>query len=453
MPVPAVSKKFIIPFSIDNNQLGQSPICSYLYDYLKEIGAKTCLHESEYIDKDYLIDFSKFYSRSFEKFDKTTERYHFFKSSFNTRKFNHALEHEDTGFFKELQDSYLGFVVLKPITDIYNYNLIGRTLLATYPERDGSAIRCFLTNEHKVSLFGISLKVKTLPFQQKDNAVGVCATVTCWSSLFPLMHLFGTPILSPVEVTERAVACPSVDVRNFPSDDGLTLSQLKYYFNSLNLETEFIDPNIRLDYQKPHDDIVSDAVRAYIEMGLPIIATLNVKGTDDYHAVLISGYRHTRGKVREIYVHDDNIGPYHHIKPNSRGKFSSWKEPTLNGQMREYELQRLLIPVYPKIRLSFGKIYRAFLKFKRGTEILVNSGSYSKGTLTELFLTDVHRYRQFLLTQKFEAKKEIIKEPAARFLWVIRIHNRGKPIRDYVLDGTAIYPNKIIWDIEFNNHR
>jgi len=443
------STKFIIPFSIDNHPLGKSAICSYLYEYLGVIGAKTCLHESDYIDKDYLIDYSKFYSRSFEKFEKTTERFHFFTCSFDTRKFNLALKTGDTTFFQNLQESYLGFVVLKPIRDIYNYKLIGRTLLSTYPEHDGVDTRCFLTNEHKVSLFGIPLKIKTLPFQQKDNAVGVCATVTCWSALFPLMYLFGTPVLSPVEVTERAVACPSEDCRNFPSDDGLTLSQLKYYFNTLNLETEFIDPNIRVDYQKPQDDIVADAIRAYIEMGLPIIATLNVKGTDDYHAVLVSGYRHTYGKVREIYVHDDNIGPYHHIKPNSKGKFSSWKEPAPNGDLKEYELQRLLVPVYPKIRLSFGKIYRAFLKFKRGTEIFVRSGTYPKGTRTELFLTDVHRYRQFLLKQKFDSKKEIIKEPAARFLWVIRIHNRNKPIRDYVLDGTAIYPNKIIWDIAF----
>ncbi|MFA7304427.1 MAG: hypothetical protein WC015_07975 [Methanoregula sp.] len=450
MPGISPQKKFIFPFSPADNRLGQSSICTYLYEYLEAIGAKTCLHESDYIDKDYLIDYSKFYSRSFEKFDKTTDRHHFFTSSFGQIKFKRALENEDKDFFKALQESYLGFIVLKPIKNILGQRLIGKTVLATYPEHHEIDIRCFLTNEHKVSLYGIPLKVKTLPFQQKDNAVGVCATVTCWSAQFPLMHMFGTPILSPVEVTERAVMCPSEDSRNFPSDDGLTLSQLKYYFNSMNLETEFINPKPTVDSpQTPCDDIIADAVRAYIELGLPIIATLNLKGTDDYHAVLITGYRHTHGKVREIYVHDDNIGPYHRIKPNRRGKFTSWKESGSNGVEKEYELQRLLIPVYPKIRLSFGKVYRAFLQFKRGTEIFVSSGTYPPDTQTELFLTDIHRYRQFLLTKKFEEKKDIVREPAARFLWVIRIHNGGIPIRDYVLDGTAIYPNKIIWDIEF----
>jgi hypothetical protein len=453
MPEPSLQNKFVFPFSPIDNKLGQSSICTYLYEYLEKIGAKTCLHEPDYIDKDYLIDYSKFYSRSFEKIEKTTDRYHFFSSPFGQIKFKRALENGDEDFFKTLQKSYLGFIVLKPIKDIHGHRLIGKTVLSTYPEKIGEEYRCFLTNEHKVSLYGIPLKVKTLPFQQKDNAVGVCATVTCWSAQFPLMHLFGTPALSPVEVTERAVACPTIDARNFPSDDGLTLSQLKYYFNSLNLETEFINPkSVAGSPQKARDDIIADAIRAYIELGLPIVATLYLKGTTEYHAVLITGYRHLNGKLKEIYVHDDNIGPYHHIKPNNKGKFTSWKESGLNGTEKEYELQRLLIPVYSKIRLSFGKIYRAFLRFKRGTETFVESGTYPPGTQTELFLTDIHRYRQFLLTKKFDDKKDIIREPGARFLWVIRIHNRGEPVRDYVLDGTAIYPNRIIWDIEFRNH-
>lgn len=449
MPVSSPQKKFVFPFSATDNRLGKSSICTYLYEYLDAIGAKSCLQESDYIDKDYLIDYSKFYSRSFEKFDKTTDRYHFFSSSFGQTKFKRALDTGDKKFFTDLQKSYLGFVVLKPIADIHGHRLIGKTALATYPVEAGIDRRCFLVNEHKASLYGIPLNVKTLPFQQKDNAVGVCATVTCWSALFPLMHLFGTPVLSPVEVTERAVACPSEDCRNFPSDDGLTLSQLKYYFNSLNLETEFIDPNIAFDSQKKSDDIVADAVRAYIQIGLPIVATLNVQGTEDYHAVLISGYRHTYGKIREIYVHDDNIGPYHHIYPNGQGKFSSWRERDSFGNEREYELQRLLIPVYPKIRLSFAKVYRVFLKIRRGTEALVRAGSYPRETKTELFLADIHTYKQDLLTRKFTDKKDIIREPAPRFLWVIRVYTRDTPIKDYVVDGTAIYPNKIRWDIEF----
>jgi len=87
--------------------LGQSSICAYLYEYLEAIGAKTCVREPDYIDKDYLIDYSKFYSRSFEKFDKITDRYHFFSMVFSPVKFKRALENGDEEFFKKLRKPIL----------------------------------------------------------------------------------------------------------------------------------------------------------------------------------------------------------------------------------------------------------------------------------------------------------------------------------------------------------
>ena len=233
---------------------------------------------------------------------------------------------------------------------------------------------------------------------------------------------------------------------------GLHYPRLKYYFNSLKLETEFINPKPKNKLPLTgRDDLILDAIRAYIECGLPVVATLNHKGTDEYHAVLITGYKHVFGKITEIYVHDDNIGPYHRIVPNRRRKFTSWGESDLSGNKKEYEIQRLLVPVYPKIRLSFGKVYRVFLSIKRGDEELVKHGSYHKDDMTILYLTDIRRYRNDLLKRKFDGKASIIQESAPRFLWVIRRHNKCKPKQDYVLDGTAISPNNVIWDIVFKD--
>ena len=70
--------------------------------------------------------------------------------------------------------------------------------------------------------------------------MGACATIACWISLFPLVSLFGVQTQSPIEVTEKSVSFPA-DCRNFPSE-GLSLYQMKNYFNSIGLETEFIKP-------------------------------------------------------------------------------------------------------------------------------------------------------------------------------------------------------------------
>ena len=411
-------------------------------EYLSFIEVKTCVIEPDYIDKDYLIDYSKFYARSFEDFSRKTDRLHFFSLQFDQSKFYSALEMNDEKFLEALKESYLGFIVRKPIKDQLGHRLIGRTLLATYPKNDPSTgeERVYLKNEHQVSLFGTDLEIESLPFQQKDLGVCACATVTCWSSLFPLMNLFGIPTLSPFEITERSTVLPT-DARNFPSE-GLTLFQMKEYYSSMGLEAEFIDPHATIpgeDIEKP--DIVADVVRAYIELGLPVIAALNVEEESeniDYHAALITGYRHKHGEIKEIYIHDDNIGPYHHIRPNDAGRFYSWTETMPDGSSLNFKVCRLVVPIYPKIRLSFTRIYDIYLHYRRQSKIQIQSGNIPKDSRTELFLTNIRRYKKDLLRYNFDKKIDRILDPAPRFLWVIRIQSKGVPIFDYIHDGTSV---------------
>jgi hypothetical protein len=79
---------FIFPFTYENlityfkngSQGGGEedyPQVNYLFYYLEYLNAKTCILEKEYIDKDYLIDYQKFYCRSFEKYERFTKRIHF----------------------------------------------------------------------------------------------------------------------------------------------------------------------------------------------------------------------------------------------------------------------------------------------------------------------------------------------------------------------------------------
>jgi hypothetical protein len=226
--------------------LGTSKQGKYISDYLREIGAKTFIFEENYIDKDYLIDYSKFYSRSFGPIKKCTNRLHFFSNSFSDADFNHILLDYNKEASNNFISSYLGFVVVKPIKDPEGNDLIGRTALKTYPEvvnkrRSKHNLRFHITVPNRVSLFGIPLKVESLPFQVQDNAVGACATNACWTAIHPLNELFGTQKLSPYEVTEMSVSFPTLEERNFPNAEGLGLLQMKGYFNRNGLETEFIN--------------------------------------------------------------------------------------------------------------------------------------------------------------------------------------------------------------------
>lgn len=430
------------PFSEIGSELGGSRQSNYLYNYLNALKTITYVIEDDYIDKDYLIDFSKFYARSFQKVNKFTKRLHFFTESFTNEDFSTLLSNGNKTIFKKLANSYLGFTVVKPIRNIKGEKLIGRTILKTYPsEVNDDENRHYISEIHQVSLFGIPLEVKSLPFQTQDTAVGACATTACWTTLQPLKSLFGIQKDSPFEITEKSVSIPSLEDRNFPNN-GLTLLQMKSYFNSINLETEFIDiSNIKnlKNYSEDDDDVVADAVKAYTSMKLPIIAALMLmkeKKVTDWHAAVISGFRHKNGVINELYVHDDQIGPYCKTLPNEN--FSRWINEWVNvNGFSDVLVYKLMVPIYPKIRLSFNSVYQIYLNYKRKLE------TRSEGLVPYLYLTEANKYKSHLCKYcNFDDKEKILRKPFPRYLWIIRLHFHGMPIIDYIYDATSVYPKE-----------
>ncbi|MBZ0176043.1 hypothetical protein [Candidatus Methanoperedens sp. BLZ2] len=507
--------------------MGDSNQSKYIFRYLDKWGASTCVVEKRYIDKDYIIDYSKFYARSFKEYDKFTTRLHFFSEAFSDDVFENALIKGDEIFFEKLRKSYLGFVVKKPIENSIGDPLIGRTILKKYPADDNKENEDLfhISDKYNVSLFGIPLEIDSLPFQPQDRAVGACATAACWTALHPLNTLFGVQKYSPFEVTEKSVSFPSLEERNFPST-GLTLLQMKSYFNSINLETEFIDIEKikKLKDYTSKDDIVIDAVRAFTGMGLPVIAALilftdeflfgwdeipgndnrrlieflirnfginwvefaEIAKTDDNrsiklsyennflslklnneiskvelkinestiaefhtkieygkvniykknlhgkHAAVISGYNQEEGIIKELYIHDDQIGPYSRVLPV--GNFTQWRnEWTELYGCSDVLVYKLMVPIYPKIRMSFISVYQGFLKKKRKLE------KRQEGLIPQLYLMQVKKYKKFLLKKTFNNKIDILKRPFPRFVWIIRLLFRNTPTQDYIYDGTSVY--------------
>jgi len=455
-PAADAVDRLIYPFDQIQSFLGKSKQANYLCDYLKYFHPKTILIERDYVDKDYLIDFSSFYARSFNVSDKWTVRVHVFKEDLSEEHFLRILSKFDENEQKGLQATYLGFIVVKPVKDSFGEYYIGRTCLRTYDKEENGERREYLTQNYNVSLFGIQLTIESLPFQSQDSAVGGCATTACWVALHPLHSLFGSGTYSPYEVTEMSVFFPNLN-RNFPSS-GLTLFQMKSHFNNLRLETEFIDPNkiepVAAEFYSDNDDIVSDAVRAYTSLGLPVIAgILLYENNEDtgyremisgYHACVICGFRHKNGSMKELYVHDDQIGPFHRVYPV--GSFSNWMNEWITKLGKsKIEIFKLIVPIYPKLRLSFGKIYSIYLKMKRELEE-DDEGLEGKMEL-ELFLISLNRYKRFLWKHSFDNKTDVMRKHLPRFLWIIRskyVKNDLVKIKsDYAYDGTSVYPIKL----------
>ncbi len=421
----------IYPFNHVLKDMGKSSQSCYLYDYLTELKAETVIAEDKYIDKDYLIDYSNFYSRSFKPYDRFTLRLHFFSKTFSESDFRKIFD-SDIEFLNLLTNSYLGFVVVKPINSPDDGEpFIGRSVLQTYPSQDKDENRHFIAHENPVSLFGIPLNVKSLPYQTQDSIVAACATTAIWVSLYALNSLFGTQRYSPFEITKTSVSFPGLE-RNFPSS-GLNIFQMKNYFNSMGLETEFI--NVERAPPSVRKQIVSDATKAYLDLGLPVIACIQLinEGYPDLHAVVITGYRSdNHGNLKELYIHDDHIGPYSRVLPkNNDGDLSHWDNEWISVDgYKDIIVEKLLIPIYPKIRLTFKSIYDVYLSIKKRNSYKIHN--------TELYLKEINSYKKYLLNQNFKMKYELLLKQFPRFLWVIRIGTKDTPKLDIVFDAISL---------------
>lgn len=116
----------------DNNdplgQLAQTNQVAYLREYLRDLGVKAVVEEPNYFDRDYLAEFSAFYAISARGYPNICKRLHFFCAPVERVQLEAALG-GDADALRNLQDSYAGFSVIRPIPSAP----LGRTVLALYP--------------------------------------------------------------------------------------------------------------------------------------------------------------------------------------------------------------------------------------------------------------------------------------------------------------------------------
>lgn len=421
----------VFPFSSQDLKtfLKSSNQAKYLVKYLQNLGVKTCILEEQYIDKDYMIDFQKFYARSFERIEKFTKRIHFFNEEFDEEVFLKSLENNDEKLINRFKKSYLGFIVRKPLEGADKNKLIGRTLLKTYPKEVADEKRIFIKEKYKASLFGIPLEIDTLPFQAQDQGVSACATIALWSALNPLTDIFELKRDSPAEITEIATSLPSS--RKFPSI-GLTFEQMINYIWLLGLDTELI--------RRIEEKIIPIVIRAYINAGFPVIAALKLEKSEKVykHAVVISGYRYDKGgNIKKLYVHDDQIGPYSRVEASNNG-FKQWDNEWKDYGCSSIEVEKLLIPIYPKVRLTFPRIYGSTIR-KMEKKGLDTSNFH-------LYLYSITKYKEFLLGKSIADKREKLTFSFPRFLWVLRLSEASSidsSVFDIVFDGTSVFPKEV----------
>ncbi len=316
------------PYGYDHADIFEKPQIKYIYNYLKSFmpapkqGKNTSgsiLLEHQYIDRDFLEDYSRFYVGRFGNDGYKCARLHFFNCDLTHKQLDALLAGDADVEFADapddkltlegLQQHYLGFMVIKPLTRTF----VGKTCLRVSGDRGFGKKK--IDKRYDVNLFGLKLTIDSIAFQEQDKVVAACATTAIWTALHGLPGRGVKDIKSCSEITTAALNFVDGSSNGFPNKE-LSNKQIQ---RTLDVEgLRYHNSNL----EKSSQEFFREYVIAHIDSDLPVILTgtvygLNPNESGDYvkagHAVTALGYDFRDG-ASWVYVHDDRLGPYARAK-------------------------------------------------------------------------------------------------------------------------------------------
>lgn len=311
-------------FGYDHTDIFDKPQISYIYRYLESFKAGrevdySILLEPRYIDRDFMEDYANFYVGRFGNDGYQCARLHFFSCELKHKWLDSLLNGQPVDGLSAqfLQDNYLGFMVIKPLTKTY----VGKTCLRIAGDvATGAGTKKKLSKRYDVNLFGIDLYVDSIAFQEQDKVVAACATTAIWTALHALPGHGVKDIRSCSEITTAALNFADGSNNGFPNKE---------------LSNKQILRTLDVEGLRHHNYVLTSRSRewfrrfmiAHIDSDLPVIITGKVYRLVELgasegsttprrqlrplagHAITALGYDFRR-ESRWIYVHDDRLGPY-----------------------------------------------------------------------------------------------------------------------------------------------
>ena len=423
----------------------------FLHEYLtsSELDVKTIVSEYNYISKDFLDGHASYYSYCFENYPSVCKRVHFFRNAFDEAAFQNAiLEKKD-----EFWDNYLGFVVVKPIP----ITVIGFTVLKTYSNH-GNLRTFWGTRDYLVHLFGIEIKVNSLAFQEQDTVIAACATTAIWSMLNKASLDFHTTLKTPSKITRDADNVSPDGSRLFPNR-GLSLLQICQSIVNSGLVSEVKKGDVYKNQTFSNvisGEYLKKILNAYSPIGIPIILVVFVPNGNSYggHAITISGFKQEPLKHKEakdditwhaeniikLYAHDDQWGPFARVTfKNKKEYITHWTKNDDKDPKRATIVKNIIVPVYPKIRISYEEIEVIVL----GIDIMLRV--WFKNKIISDVVWDIKldysekaktRIRNSSISD--EAKINRLTKDFPKYIWIAKCYIADQLVMEFVFDATGV---------------
>ena len=494
------SRFVVVPYSIGNlteifadksgtprEDVEEKDHYHYLEEYFEELEAASILVEPNYVDHDFLEDFAEYYVKCFYPYQRICTRLHFFKTAFKTEDVVALLVSGQGPLSIEvIQESYLGFLIVKPIPQTF----IGRTCLTCYPSEGGRRYYP-ATRLYEAHLFGMTLRVNSLAFQEQDTVVAACATNALWSAFQATGKLFHHYIPSPVEITKAASVTYDVDTRTLPSS-GLTPVQMAQSIRSVSLEPHLINV-----YREEH--VLKGNVYAYVKGQIPLLLSVRLhdrhpsaagsveqalaepdsadespdsadeslpdEDKEGIHSVAVTGFSLgltdpqplvstglllRASRIDKLYVHDDQIGPFARMEFENGDLTTSWRSETTGtiGDTLATPLD-LLVPLYHKIRIPFDLVHDAIGAFDEFIEALREESflSYSSRVEWDIYLVLGSKFKEVLLgdaSLTAEQRDRWLFCPLPRFVWRATALKDASAVLDLLFDATDVPQGKLV---------
>lgn len=377
--------------------------------------------EHPYVDKVYRDSYYFYFSTKNYEYKRNTIRISFFKSEIKDEDFRNYER------VNELQNNYLGFLVLRPTFPF----IIGRSIISPLAVKDHDFIICKVN--YNATANAIKLDVTGFPHSSQDSETITCAETTIWS----VMEYFGEhyakykPAL-PSEINK--VLLKFSFERLLPSQ-GLTAQQISYSLREFGF-------GVKIYSKKSYKDDFYLLIKTYVESGIPVVSIIqNDKGIG--HAQIIIGRRKQSieaidklnnpidiGRNVKIFDFasidldyifiDDNHPPYQISKMNTPSSF--YKNP----KWTNCEITNFIVPLYPKIYLEAGEariLVLSFIKALTNELKLIEN----KDIILRTFLTSSRSYKNDIAlneTLSENIKDLIIYTPMPKFIWISEISNK-----------------------------
>ena len=195
----------------------------------------------------------------------------------------------------------------------------------------------------------------------------------------------------------------------------------------------------------------------------PVLILHKLEQEDVWHAVVVAGIKVDRihkpcligkglddraGDLAGLYIHDDRIGPY--LAAGYETTDSALRlRIDLDGEADEWTLTHMLIPMHPKVRLSFGELFEVGLKLLHSVHVAREEliGREPKFAASwESWITRSHKYLESLFVAKPKVRELLLERLCSqvafsRYVAVVRIRATDLDPIDVLLDTTSTERN------------